>query len=216
MDPATAALLAAPSAVRYIKLGQNGRWSARAFREGIVPFGFEQVDHASCSAGDWDRVRQELVAAGRSPAGATQGVRELKDFYELDDKCLWVTFADGHLRWAFAEADVTPRDDDGEGGPRRYRRTRDGWHRHSLAGDALTTRSLSSALTRVAGYRMTVCCVEREAYLLRRIQGVREPLQAEAEAAKAAVQQVAMNMIAQLDWRDFEIMVDLIFARGGW
>ena len=25
-----------------------------------------------------------------------------------------------------------------------------------------------------------------------------------------------MNMIAQLDWRDFEIMVDLIFARGGW
>jgi hypothetical protein len=211
-----AALVRAPSAVRYIKLGQNGRWAARALGEGILPFGFEQVGHAPCSEGNWDTVRKELLDAGRSPAGATQGVRELKDFYENDAKCLWVTFADGHLWWTFAEADVIPLDDDDDGGPRRYRRTCDGWHRHSLAGDALTTRSLSSALTRVAGYRMTVCGVEREAYLLRRIQGVREPLQAEAEAAKAAVQKVAANMIAQLDWRDFEIMVDLIFARGGW
>ncbi|MDB5715881.1 MAG: hypothetical protein JWO15_3278, partial [Sphingomonadales bacterium] len=34
--------------------------------------------------------------------------------------------------------------------------------------------------------------------------------------AKAALLDVAVSMIAQLDWRDFEIMVDLVFARGGW
>jgi hypothetical protein len=49
-------------------------------------------------------------------------------------------------------------------GLRRYRRTVDGWHRHSLTGEPLTIRSLSSALTRVAGYRMTICTVERADY----------------------------------------------------
>jgi hypothetical protein len=28
--------------------------------------------------------------------------------------------------------------------------------------------------------------------------------------------EIGLRMIRQLDWRDFETLVDLIFARGGW
>ena len=37
-----------------------------------------------------------------------------------------------------------------------------------------------------------------------------------ATAARAAMLASAKEMIAQLHWADFKIMVDLIFSRGGW
>lgn len=215
-DPIVAAKLNRPSAVRYIKLGKGGAWSADAIAGGIIPFGFRKISHAPCVAGDWETVAKELQTAGRTTSGVTQGLRELRDFYELDGDCLWVTFADGHLYWAFAEPAVLPNADDGTDGPRRFRRTVDGWHRHSLMGDPLAVRSLSSALTRVAGYRMTICTIEREDYLLRRIRGEEEPLVIEMRALRSQLESAAARMIAGLDWRDFEIMVELIFTRGGW
>jgi hypothetical protein len=146
----------------------------------------------------------------------SQGVRELRDFYQLDNRCLWVTFVDGHLWWTFAEADVHAAAAPGPDQPVRYRRCIGGWQRTSLTGEALSVRSLSSALTRVAGYRMTICAVEREDYLLRRIRGEEEPLLAEARVLRGALVDVAARIIAALDWRDFEIMTELIFTRGGW
>jgi hypothetical protein len=214
--PAIADRLTSPSAIRYIKLGQGGGWARNAFARGVIPFGFDQVPHAPCAAGDWDAVRTGLLAAGKKVASASQSIRELRDFYESDDSCLWVAFANGHLHWAFAETPVTEVAGADSGQPRRERRTIDGWHRHSVAGEALGTATLSSALTRVAGYRMTVCSIDREDYLLRRIRGEPDPLHTAANIAKAALLDVAVSMVAQLDWRDFEIMIDLVFARGGW
>lgn len=158
-----------PSGVRYIKLGKGGCWASEAIADGIVPFGFRQIAHEPCCQGDWQEAARQLTAAGRSPSGVTQGLRELREFYEQDDRCLWITFANGHLWWAFADAEVVAIADPQEHGPRRYRRTLNGWHRASLTGEPLAIRSLSSSLTRVAGYRMTICAVEREDYLLRRI-----------------------------------------------
>jgi hypothetical protein len=103
-----------------------------------------------------------------------------------------------------------------DAGPNRIRRARGGWRRQSLTGEALTTRSLSSALTRTAGYRMTICGIERDDYLLRRIRGEEEPLHREAKAIKAEMRGVALRMIRQLHCEEFETLVDLIFSRNGW
>ena len=46
-----------PAAVRYIKLGKNGKWAASAIERGIIPFGYPSVDHEACLTGDWDRMR---------------------------------------------------------------------------------------------------------------------------------------------------------------
>jgi hypothetical protein len=208
--------LRAPSAVRYIKLGQGGAWAADAIEQSIVPFGFSQVSHAACAAGDWDEVRRQLAAGGRTKVGVTQGVRELQEFYELPGDALWITFADRHLYWAFAWPAVVAFDNPAPGSWHRFRPCVEGWSRLGLTGEPLATSSLSSALTRVAGFRQTVCTVERQDYLLRRIRGDEEPLLAKAREVRSELERVALDMIAGLDWRDFEIMVDLLFARGGW
>ena len=206
----------APSAVRYIKLGRGGRWAAEALGRGIIPFGYNAVPHETCVTADWGVVRQQLVKHGRTSAGASQGVREVRDFYELGDDTLWVTLASGHVHWAFAEGPPIPTGDLTDDHPVRYRRTRDGWHKESLGGEALTVRSLSSSLTRTANYRMTICEIERADYLLRRIRGEAEPLVEKASAIAKEMEDVALGMIAHLHWEEFETLVDLIFARDGW
>jgi len=205
-----------PEQVRYIKLGSGGAWAAEAIDTGTLPFGYHQIDHASCRRGDWKAVREQLIASGRTAAGASQGVRELRDFYELGEDTLWVTLADGHLWWTYAAGAVEPTGTITPEAPSRLRRTRGGWRRTSLTGAPLTISSLSSALTRTANYRMTVCAVERADYLLRRIRGEDDPVQIEAMALKERMREVALTMIQQLHWAEFETLVDLMFARGGW
>jgi hypothetical protein len=205
----------APTNVRYVKLGAGGAWSKWAFTEGVIPIGFEEVPRELCDAGDWNRARGQLVDAGYAGSTATNWIRELKDFYTLGEDCLWFTIADGHLHWAFSAPEVCAPDHE-MGGAQRIRRVIGGWRRTDLRGEALTTRSLSSALLRTAGYRMTICKVEREDYLIRRIRGDQDPLHVEALLLKAQLRSLADAMIRQLDWRDFEVLVELVLSRGGW
>jgi len=182
----------------------------------ILPFGFDEIDHTLCRAGDWDAVKARFAATGRTASGASQGARELHDVYTLGADCLWVTMADGRLYWGFADPEVIPVNASGNGEYTRYRRVIGGWSRTSLTGEPLTTRSLSSALLRTASYRMTICKVAHGTYLLRRIRDEADPLHAAAVALQAQQEALAVQMIAQLDWRDFETLVDLILTRSGW
>jgi hypothetical protein len=50
---------------------------------------------------------------------------------------------------------------------------------------------------------------------VRRINAVEEPVVAEARIAKAAMVASAVELIAGLHWRDFEVLCDLIFSRSG-
>lgn len=97
----------APRQFRYIKLGQGGKWAADALSNGYIPFGYSEIDHRLYTAGRWSDVALQLAAMGRIKKGVADGLRELKDFYELPDDTLWVTMADGHVWWAFAQGLVT-------------------------------------------------------------------------------------------------------------
>lgn len=206
----------APSHVRYIKLGSGGAWAEEAFDRHALLIGFDEVPAGLCEAGDWNAVRVHLAGGPYAASTITNWVRELHDFYTLGPDTLWCTVADGHLHWAFAEPEVITLPDGPAGRPRRMRRVIGGWRRTDLSGAPLTTRSLSSALLRTAGYRMTICKVEREDYLQRRIRGEVDPLNAKAIELKSEMRSLTVQLIQQLDWRDFEILVDLVLTRGGW
>lgn len=100
--------------------------------------------------------------------------------------------------------------------PRR-RKTIGPWRNTDIEGKPLLIRDLSTRLTSIARYQGTLCGVDREeAYLLRKINAEAEPLAVEAEGLRAALHELAVRLIATLHWRDFEILVDLIFTASGW
>src|SRR5439155_15303233 len=62
----------------------------------------------------------------------------------------------------------------------------------------------------------TICAVREADYLLRRIRGEDEPLRLKANQLLGEVTTTAMDLVRRLDWRDFETLVDLIFAHSGY
>lgn len=154
------------------------------------------------------------MANGAGPAKAKSFRREVQDFYTLGADCLWVTIGQGRLWWAFAEPQVTMLHGDYLG--HRSRSVIGGWSSLDLAGEALTLTSLSTRLTKVSAYQQTICAISAEDYLLRRINGAPEPAVIAARAARAASVEAARALIQTLDWRDFELLTDLIFSTGGW
>lgn len=208
--------LIAPNAVRYIKLGPGGVFTPACLERGEIHLSYREVSHEMCVAGDWNRVVDWFVQNGRKLGKARDATREIRDFYCLGPDCLWITFSDGCLWWAFADLAVNWRGtDDPSLGP-RWRRTIGPWRNTSLGGRQLRMQALTSKLTQVANYRQTICQVGHEAYLLRKINDLPEPLVADAVAAKTSMLSIAQKMIAELHWADFEVLADLILARGGW
>ena len=77
-----------PKAVRYIKLGTGGAWAQGAIARAVLPIGYRDISHEACAAGDWEKVRAELIAGGGKGGVVTRALSEIRDFYEEPDECL--------------------------------------------------------------------------------------------------------------------------------
>lgn len=126
-----------------------------------------------------------------------------------------MTFARDHLWWTFADPKVVWLGF-AEGHGERMRKCVGGWLNTDIKGIPLRTDTLSTGLTKVASYRGTLCAVQAEDYLLRRINGVIEPLVEKGTQARDALLDVLSEAIKALDWSDFETLLDIMFARSGW
>jgi hypothetical protein len=84
-------------------------------------------------------------------------------------------------------------------------------------GETLTDR-LAGSLTKLAAYRSTTFALDAagSAYVVRRINGQRSPQVERAVAATESMRGAARELIALLEPRDFELLVDLVFSTSGW
>jgi hypothetical protein len=204
-----------PPEIRYIKLGQGGCWVDVSLARGELHFGFSDVPHAVACQANVDEIRAIYLAQRKSPGTATSFAREVMEFYTQPQTTLWVTFARDQLWWCFAQPEVIPSIETRKSGA-RIRKTIDGWHHRDRFGRDLRVRALSSRLTKTAAFRATICQIEAREYLLRRINGDEDPLVSALLAAQIHLRSALVDLIRQLHWRDFETLVDLIFARLGW
>lgn len=205
-----------PTDVRYLKLGPGDRWLPSCRDHQRLELGHSDAPHELAATNDWDAVTRHFISLGRSPAKAKDFVREVRDFYTLGPDCLWITFAEGALWWALSAPEVIWLGGDGSIHGVRARPTLGPWRNTAITGEILTHGGLSSRLTQVAGYRQTLCRVGAAEYAVRRINGIEDPTVAKALAVHEALLAVAEELIAQLHWSDFELLVDLIFTRNGW
>lgn len=202
--------------VRYIKLGSGGRWEATALNEGTIEWGSEADPGEPARAHDWDGAREHYIQHGIVPSTATSYTRELREFFTLGPETLWITFARDQLWWAFAEPEVGFRGAATADHASFFRRTVGPWRSTNILGEPLIQHSLSSALTKVAGYRQTMCKVEAEDYLFRLLNAELDGAISLAQSALDALHAKLEHVIRQLHWQDFELLIDLIFSRSGW
>ena len=91
------------------------------------------------------------------------------------------------------------------------------WSCYDINGKhELLVDNLDGRITKVQAYRGTICSVELEEYLIRRINGEVIPEVEEAKEAFSNLINKVENLIKGLWWQDFELLTDLVFSKLGW
>ncbi len=204
---------------RYIKLGRSGCWEGLCLADGTLRLGYYEVPHELAQTGDLEALRAYFRRGGCTSQVASSHAKQVLDFYRAGPETLWITFSDGHLWWARADGPVeflggSEAEMDARGS--RLRCTRDGWQKTSLGGRPLRVSELNGALTKTAAYRMTICAVEPFDYLVRKINDEDLPEVARAKGARNGALDSIRDLMRLLTWRDFELLVELIFSQSGW
>ena len=204
---------------RYIKLGRKGCWEPLCLEDGTLRLAYSDVPHDLAASGDLNGLRQHFIDQGYKPQIATSHTNQILSFYKSGPETLWITFSAGYLWWAIAEGPVEflgGSVEEMEERGSRLRRTRDGWRNSSIGGAPLRIPELNGALTRTAAYRMTICTVDQLDYLIRKINDQDLPEVATARSARAALLRSITDLMRLLTWRDFELLIELVFSQSGW
>ena len=201
-----------PKSVYYIKLGKNGEWEKDCLEVSqTIRLGYNETPHEFCLQGEWDKV-QKIWLEKRDDAGtATRDKNQIRAFYESDEQVLWITFFGDRLYWCFSKPEITLLPDKSKSRPVIGQ-----WSSTDISGKPLQKTQLSGALLRVQGFRGTICKVKELKYLIEKINGVVHPEIETTLLAKAEFEAKVENLIRKLTWKDFELLVDLLFRQAGW
>ena len=81
-----------PARVRYIKLGERGRWEDSCLKSGRIRVGFGSAEaerFALCVARRWDEVAESFLKEGKDKGTSTRFTNELRLFFEDDGSTHW-------------------------------------------------------------------------------------------------------------------------------
>lgn len=199
--------------VLFIKLGQGGEFEKECIENNqTLRLGYNEVDHKQCLTGHWEKVHDYFTTEENSKTFvATSHSNQIKQFYEEDEKTLWITFYANKLWWCFSKPEITLLSDKTKSRPVIGK-----WSDKDINGNVLLAGNISGKLLKTQGFRGTICRVPEEKYALAKIncEQIKEVL--EVEQAMFNLKTKLTLLIQNLQWKDFETLVDLIFRQAGW
>ncbi len=197
--------------VLFIKLGRGGDFEEKCIEEKTLKLGYSEVDHELCKKGDWKKVQKIFLEKKCSLSVATNHMNQIKQFYTADEKTLWITFHANNLWWCFSKPEITICSDG-----TKTRPVIGEWYNKDINGKPLSFDRLSGKLLKTQGYRGTICKVEAKDYLINKINGTPSKKLEGAMGSISDLEKTLKDLIGELSWQDFEILIDLIFRNGGW
>jgi hypothetical protein len=201
-----------PKKAFYIKLGGGGKWESDCIeRDQAIRLSYREIPHDLCLQGKWDEVYRKLEELRLNSGAARRDANQIRLFYESDESVLWVTFYGDLLDWCFSRPEVTLLSDGSKTRP-----VIDQWYCRDVNDKLLYKNQLNGRLLSMESFRGTICSVKEFDYLVRKIGGHLPKEVEEAQAALSKLEGRIETVIRKLHWRDFEILIDLIFARSGW
>lgn len=213
-----------PTNIRFIKLGIKGCWekdcidkNSTASTKNTIRLGYESTSeiHKECLNNQWDSCIEYCKTYWSDHTGTVSNhLRQIQDFYQLGEDTLWITFFGRKLYWAFCSKEVVEESDGSR--TRKVISNNGNWSCVDANGKELLVDNLDGRVTKVQAYRGTICGVEMEDYLIRRINGeVIEEITEAKEAYETLIKSVE-KLIKGLWWSDFELLTDLVFSKLGW
>jgi len=201
-----------PTNVLFIKMGVAGEFERTSIADGKVKLDYREIDHVKCLEGKWDEVYDQISREYKTQKRVTTShCNQVKMFYTEPVTTLWITYFDNKLWYCFAETEIHLNDD-----YTKYRKAIGGWKDVDINDRKLEMQSLSGRLTKVQGYRGTICSVEERSYLIRVINDQQDQTVIELERHQQELINDIEKLLVRIQWKDFEVLVDLLFRASGW
>ena len=202
-----------PYQILYIKLGEKGSYEQECVEtRGSIKLGYQEIDHGLCSSGKWDEVLQDISEKYKLAQGtATSHRNQIRKFYEEPESTMWISFYNGKLWYCYASLNVEYNPDG-----TKERKTVSGWKDVDSKNNTLFIQFLSGRLTKVQGYRGTICEIYEKEYLLHKLNNTQSSALATVEKDLQSLKDNLVPLIKKLNPQDFEIFVDLLFRSSGW
>ena len=199
--------------VLFIKLGEGGKYETDCIcKDQTLRLGYIEVDHKLCIDQKWDKVHDYFTTEENSKTFvATSHTNQIKQFYEEDEKTLWITFYATKLWWCFSKPVITLLAD-----KTKTRTVIGKWSDKDINGNVLLAGNISGKLLKTQGFRGTICSVPEQKYALAKINCEQMKEVVEVEQAMFNLKTKLTFLIQNLQWKDFETLVDLIFRQAGW
>lgn len=90
------------------------------------------------------------------------------------------------------------------------------WQCTDIHDKKLQLDRLRGSLVSIQRFRGTICYVKDSAYLINKINGLMPKEVKETEINLIELENKLETLIKRLHWKDFEILIDLIFRQAGW
>lgn len=97
-----------PGDIRSIKLGRKNTWAHLAWHTQTLRLGFREIPHDLALQRRWDEIEGGLRNNNKfkTKGALTQAMNQVREFYELSERTLWLTFVGDELWWCFADTQV--------------------------------------------------------------------------------------------------------------
>lgn len=196
----------------YIKLGRGGAWEADSIATGKLRLGWHECSLSDINGHHWDILEQNirLELSDKPPGVATTDFNALRNIVESSPDDIWITFHKAKLWWTRLAPGRVKKDK-----LSKFRETAVAWNDHAANGKLLAINTLPGKLAQIQGFRGTVCRVQCDDLLRRILNGIRSDLAIAIAGQRASLAKYLTDAVKELHWKDFEILVDLIFRSAG-
>lgn len=204
-----------PESVLYVKNGPHGSWWNIAKQENQIRAGWLLLP--SDLIRNFDPAVIKTLYDRYYPRGTKQDFNALCRLLDRPSQHIWVTFEDRYLWWCLVRdgAEVSDTANDDNSAHFWLTCTRP-WSNRSVNGNLLAISDLPGPVTKVAAFRGTVAKPDAWQDIRRVITGNLDPAVTETTQARRTYEHAMKNLIAGLNPKDFEHLIDLILIRSGW
>lgn len=195
----------------YIKLGRGGEWERSSLEGKKIRIGWKEQSLDDINNGRWDIIKKQIEEQIQDRGAATRDFQALKNIVESTENDIWITFYMSKLWWC-KPGEKTIYEDHIS----KYRKVKECWRDTNINGEPLLINAIPGYLAQIQGFRATVYKVRYNNELRRLLNSQPSSEYKAISDAKISLVQKVENAIRALYWKDFEILVDLIFRNSGW
>jgi hypothetical protein len=210
------------TSVLYVKNGEHGRWWPAAKENGQIHAGWTNITHDLLTSPDYEIIKQreieDYMKLGKPKGSAMADANALWRLLHSPSQHVWITFEEGCMWWCTVRdgAVINPTGRDARTGNFWLVCDRK-WSNESLVHKRrLAIAVLPGKVSAVARFSGTVAEPKAWETILRVIRDEKDDVAIKAADARSSYEAAIDKMVKELHWKDFELLIDLVFARTGW